>query len=201
LRTKAVRQTFITFGGGTGLSAILGKARMPDLVRELSIAEVEALVLPLREAVWRDEVNWSSGTIYRDAVDDQSIHFGCVSESGLVGALRLTIKDSVKELPSSRYLPPCRLFESQAAELSRAVVSRRFRGRTVFPRLLCAAIARAIERDANYIFAIVEEVKKDRKLYFRHDLFPIGKPFNYGDDVITLPDQVVVLQKTIGVRV
>jgi predicted GNAT family N-acyltransferase len=170
---------------------------MLDPVRELSIAEVDAFVVPLREIVLGAEPNWTLEKRGHDELDDQSIHLGYVSENRIVGALRLTIKDSVRELPSSRYFPSCHLVELRAGELSRAVVDKAYRGRTVYPRLLAAGIARIIDEGANYIFAIVPKKDKDRKLYSDHGFSPIGQPFEYNDGIITISIPVVVVTKMV----
>jgi Acetyltransferase (GNAT) domain len=172
-----------------------------DSVKELSLGEVDLLCLPLRRKVLQQELRWAPNTAsrdaFRDAFDRVSIHFGFFTEMVLVGALRLTVGNTVDELPSGRYISTHHPLEGRVAELSKGVIEKRFRGGPIWPRLISAGIARATLEKATSIFASVLDSPSARRLYSRYGLLPVGRPFTFNDGVIAPPSLAIILQKTI----
>lgn len=167
-------------------------------VRQLNDNEVRDQYLPLRQSVLAVELGWTelsgSSSIMRDEYDNDSFCYGVLWEENLLGAIRLVVKKSTRELPSGQYLPVDELFQEKCAELSRVIVDKPFRGHNLFSVLVLHATIEAVSIGAKHIYGTIVDTPGGKAFSRRHGYEIVGEPFFYRDGVIIVPSKTITVK-------
>ena len=167
-------------------------------IRRLSLDELKRHYLPLRLIAFAEELGWASSCedseATRDIYDKKAICFGAFWGDRMLGAIRLVLGHSTDQLPSGRHLPSKAQFEGKCGELNRAVVEKHFRGYDLYGALVLHATVEAIDIGARQIFGTIVDTPARRRLIVRLGYEVVGDPFNYEDDLLSIPLETVAVQ-------
>jgi|HubBroStandDraft_6_1064221.scaffolds.fasta_scaffold00472_19 GNAT superfamily N-acetyltransferase len=168
------------------------------VLRALSKAELLRDYAALRLTALRDELGWahSSPQTPDDVIDDydsRALPYGVFDQGDLAGAIRLVWGDSIDMIPSASFIKRISTSQGTSAELSRAVVSPRYRRCGVFSALIAVCVHTARAAAISRVFVSIVDSRKGRELFSREGFRAIGEPFHYTDRTVAVSQPAILL--------
>lgn len=160
--------------------------------RCLTSTELTDWYLPLRYDVLHRELNWTVSGVQtpvdlRDAYDQESIAFGVLNGTDLIGASRLILSEAGNDLPSLRLLRSRgrqHPFALPSAEISRVMVRQDCRKLGVFRILLLSSLLIAASAEVQTLILSERDDARSARIMVNCGFARFADGFSFVDEII-----------------